>query len=404
MFVYSAAPLALVPFMPFSGRPLIALLAALAAIGPLSTSLYLPSLPHIRDQLGATTGEAQLTLSASLVGFALLQLVYGPLSDRFGRRWTLAGGLVIYVAANAACALAQAIVPLIGARFVQGVGGCAGAVVARAAVRDQFPPQRMSAVMAVVGMAVSLAPTVAPLIGGQIHEHLGWRAVFVVLMAAGAALLALAWFGLPESPRAGEYGAISLRRIFADYGELLRSRTVLLNSLVLGLGFGGLFAYVAGAPIVLIAMLGVPPDLYGVYTMLGPLGFLTGAFAARRSHGRAPAFMVRLGGAVGLLGGLALLGFALAGWITIATLIVPMFVYSLGLGLSMPNAMSGALSDRPHIAGTASALMGFVQMAVGALGSAMVAALPGETDLPMAFVTAGMAAATLACALALRPR
>ncbi len=388
--------------MPLSGRPLIALLAALAAIGPLSTSLYLPSLPDLRQQLGASTGEAQLTLSASLVGFAVLQLVYGPLSDRFGRRWTLVGGLAVYVAANAACALAQAIGPLIAARFVQGVGGSAGAVIARAAVRDQFPPQRIAAVMAVVGMSVSLAPTVAPLLGGQIHEHLGWRAVFVVLMAAGALLLALAWFGLPESPRAGEYGAISLRRIFADYGRLMRSRVFLLNSLVLGLGFGGLFAYVAGAPIVLIELLGVSPELYGVYTMLGPLGFLLGAFAARRSHRRAPAFMVRLGALASLLGGLALLGFAVTGWLTIATLIVPMFVYSLGLGLSMPNAMSGALSQQPHIAGTASALMGFLQMGVGALGSALVAALPGETDLPMALVTSGMAVAALACALALR--
>lgn len=390
--------------MPLSGRPLIALLAALAAIGPLSTSLYLPSLPDLRAQLGASAGEAQLTLSASLVGFALLQLVYGPLSDRFGRRRTLAGGLLIYVAANAACALAQAIWPLIVWRFVQGVGGCVGAVIARAVVRDQFPPQRMAAVMAVVGMAVSLAPTVAPLLGGQIHEHLGWRAVFVVLLAAGALLLAVAWAGLPESPRAGEYGTFSLRRIFADYGRLLRSRAFLLNSLVLGLGFGGLFAYVAGAPIVLIEMLGVSPQMYGVYTMLGPLGFLAGAFAARRSHRRAPVVMVRLGAAVSLLGGLALLGFALAGWLSIATLIVPMFVYSLGLGLSMPNAMSGALSDQPQIAGTASALMGFLQMGVGALGSALVAALPGETDLPMALVTTAMGAAALACALSLRPR
>ena len=390
--------------MPLSGRPLIALLAALAAIGPLSTSLYLPSLPDIRDQLGASTGEAQLTLSASLVGFALLQLVYGPLSDRFGRRRTLAGGLAVYVAANAGCALVQAIAPLIAWRFAQGVGGCAGVVIARAVVRDQFQPQRIAGVMAVVGMAVSLAPTVAPLIGGQIHDHLGWRAVFVALMAAGAILLALAWFGLPESPRHGEYGAISLRRIVDDYRRLLANRAFLLNSLVLGLGFGGLFAYVAGAPIVLIAMLGVPPELYGVYTMLGPLGFLTGSFTARRSHGRAPVFMVRLGAVVSVLGGLALLAFALAGWLSIATLIVPMFVYSLGLGLSMPNAMSGALSQQPQIAGTASALMGFLQMAVGALGSAMVAASPGETELPMALVVTAMAAAALPCALPLRPR
>lgn len=388
--------------MALSGRPLIALLASLAAIGPLSTSLYLPSLPEIRDRLGATTGEAQLTLAASLVGFALLQLVYGPLSDRFGRRWALGGGLAIYVAANAACALATAIGPLIAARFVQGVGGCAGAVIARAVVRDQFPPQRMAAVMAVIGMSVSLAPTVAPLIGGQIHDLLGWRANFVVLMGAGAVLLALAWFALPESPRAGEYGAISLPRIVADYGRLLRNRAFLVNSLVLGLGFGGLFAYVAGAPIVLIAMLGVPPDLYGVYTMLGPLGFLLGAFAARRSHRRAPSFMVRLGAAVSLAGALVLLGFALAGWLSVAALIGPMFVFSLGLGLSMPNAMTGALTQQPAIAGTASALMGFIQMSIGALGSAMVAALPGETDLPMALVTAGMAAASLAAALALR--
>lgn len=388
--------------MPLSGRPLIALLAALAAIGPLSTSLYLPSLPAIRGEFAASTGEVQLTLAASLIGFALLQLVYGPLSDRFGRRRALAGGLAIYVAANVACALSPGVGVLIAARFVQGVGGCAGAVIARAVVRDQFSPQRIAGVMAVIGMSVSLAPTVAPLVGGQIHELLGWRANFAVLAAAGALLLALAFAALPESPRSGSYGAISLSRIRADYGRLLRTRSFVLNSLVLGLGFGGLFAYVAGAPIVLIAMLGVPPELYGVYTMIGPLGFLMGAFAARRSHRRPPRVVLRLGGAVSLLGGLALLAFALAGWLTVAALILPMFVYSLGLGLAMPNAMSGALSPHPEIAGTASALMGFIQMGVGALGSGLVAALPGETDLPMALVTAGMAAASLAAALALR--
>lgn len=388
--------------MPFSGRPLIALLAAIAAIGPLSTSLYLPSLPAIRDQLSASTGEVQLTLSAALIGFALLQLAYGPLSDRFGRRRTLAGGLVIYVLANIACAFSPSVGVLIAARFVQGVGGCAGAVIARAVVRDQFPPQRIAAVMAVVGMSVSLAPTVAPLLGGQIHDHFGWRANFFALVAAGTALLALAWAALPESPRAGAYGAISLLRILRDYWRLLRLRAFLLNSLVLGLGFGGLFAYVAGAPIVLIAMLGVPPELYGVYTMIGPIGFLLGAFAAQRSHRRAPRAMVRFGCVVSLLGGLALLAFALAGWLSVAAVVLPMFVYSLGLGLSMPNAMSGALSPHPEIAGTASALMGFIQMGVGALGSALVAALPGESDLPMALVTAGMAAAALAAALALK--
>lgn len=381
---------------------MIVLLTSLTAIGPISTSIYLPSLPALAADLGASAGEAQLTLTASLIGFALLQLVYGPLSDRYGRRLALFGGLTLYVAASAACALAPTIGALILARFVQGVGGCAGSVISRAVVRDLFTPTEGARVLAYIGMALAVAPAVGPLIGGQLEVYFGWRATFVAVGAAGLAILIFAFLRLPETNQGASRGT-PLWRIVGGYWRLLRSGTFMAYSLSVGFQFGGLFAFQAGAPMVLIGMLGVRPDAYGLYTLVPVCGYVLGGFISTRISARLGILrMVRLGAAVNLAGGLLIAILAVAVDLNVVMLIGPMFFFSIGMGLLLPNAMAGAIANFPEIAGTASALLGFFMMGTGALGSAMVVVLPHASQAPMTLVVAGMA--LCACLAVLRLR
>ena len=381
---------------------MIILLTSLTAIGPLSTSIYLPSLPSLAADLGASTGEAQLTLTASLIGFALLQLVYGPLSDRYGRRRALFGGLTLYVAASAACALAPSIGALVLARFVQAVGGCAGSVISRAVVRDLFTPTEGARVLAYIGMALAIAPAAGPLIGGQLEVYFGWRSTFVALSAAGLAILVFAILRLPETNQ-GASRSTPLWRIVAGYWRLLRSRSFLAFSLSVGCQFGGLFAFQVGAPIVLIGMLGVTPDTYGFYTLVPVGGYVLGGFIATRISARLGILpMTRLGTAVNLSGGLLIAVLAFTAELSVIALIGPMFIFGLGMGLHLPNAMTGAIADHPEIAGTASALLGFFMMGTGALGSALVVVLPHADQIPMTLVVVGMALGAGLAVLCLR--
>lgn len=381
---------------------MIVLLTSLTAIGPLSTSIYLPSLPALAADLGASTGEAQLTLTASLIGFALLQLVYGPLSDRYGRRRILFGGLSLYVLASAACALAPSIGTLILARFVQAVGGCAGSVISRAVVRDLFTPTEGARVLAYIGMALAIAPAAGPLIGGQLEVHFGWRSTFVALTAAGLAILVFAALRLPETNQ-GESRGTPLWRIVGGYWRLLRSGPFMAYSLSIGFQFGGLFAFQAGAPIALIGMLGVTPDTYGFYTLVPVAGYVLGGFISTRLSTRLGIFrMVRLGTAVNLAGGALIAVLAYTADLSVIALIGPMFVFSLGMGLHLPNAMAGAIANHPEIAGTASALLGFFMMGTGALGSALVVVLPHGDQVPMILVVVGMALCAAVAVLRLR--
>ncbi len=381
---------------------MIVLLTSLTAIGPLSTSIYLPSLPALAADLGASTGEAQLTLTASLIGFALLQLVYGPLSDRYGRRRVLFGGLTLYVVASAACALAPTIGALVLARFVQAVGGCAGSVISRAVVRDMFTPTEGARVLAYIGMALAIAPAAGPLIGGQLEVYFGWRSTFIALSAAGLAILVFAVLRLPETNQ-GASRSTPLWRIVGGYWRLLRSRSFLAFSLSAGCQFGGLFAFQVGAPIVLIGMLGVTPDTYGFYTLVPVAGYVVGGFISTRISARLGILaMTRLGTAVNLSGGLLIAVLAFTAELSVIALIGPMFIFSLGMGLHLPNAMAGAIADHPEIAGTASALLGFFMMGTGALGSALVVALPHADQIPMTLVVVGMAICASFAVLCLR--
>ncbi|PWC53401.1 multidrug effflux MFS transporter [Azospirillum sp. TSO22-1] len=374
------------------------LLTALVAFGPLSTDLYLPSLPTLVTVFDTDIVTVQLTLSVFLVGFAAAQLIYGPLSDRFGRRPALVGGISIYLAASVACALAASIDQLIVARAFQAVGACCGPVVARAVVRDVFGRDRAATVLAYMSMAMSLAPAIGPVFGGLLTELFGWRANFVTLALIAVSVLAATLLLLRETNAHLDEEALKPARLFGNYIRLLGNRAYVGYMLTVACAYSGIFSFISGSSFVLIGRLKLSPAEYGLSFGAVVLGYMAGTFLAGRVSQRLGVDrMVRLGTLVSLGGGLAGLALAVADVASVPAVVGPMFVFILGTGLTMPNAMAGAVGPYPTMAGLASALLGFVQMTVAALIGIGVGHFHDGTALPMmaavALVALGAAAA-----------
>ena len=368
-------------------RWLPALLTAMVALGPLSTDLYLPALPSIATALAVDQGKAQLTLSVFLVGFAAGQLVYGPLSDRLGRRGPLVTGLALYVVGGVACMLATTIEILILARFLQALGACAGPVLARAVVRDVYGRNRAAAILAYMAAAMAVAPMVGPAIGGAIEIALGWRATFALLVAYGGLGLVGIVALLPETspgPSGHSY--------FNAFLVLLRHRHYLGYMLAATFTYSGIFAFLSASSFVLIGSLKLTPDRYGLAFGLVVVGYIlgtmtTGRFGARIGNLR----MLKAGIGLCLFGGGSMLALALAQPPAVVAVLVPMMIYLAGAGLVLPNAMAGAIGPFPSLAGAALALMGFVQMTVAALLGAVVGQFEQTSAVVMAAAITGMA-------------
>ena len=377
-------------------RVFVPMLALIVATGQFSTSLYLPSVPAIAEALGASRFEIGLTMSLFLAAFGISQLIYGPLSDRFGRRPVLLGGLALFALSGAGLALAQSIEALIWLRVLQAVGACSGQVIARAVVRDVVEGTAAARLFSVVAMAVALAPPVAQIIGGQIETWFGWRAGFGFLGFYGIAALLAVWWLMGETNRHRDPSAANIGRMVRNIGYLLRDRRFLGMALALGGCFGGLYAYITEGPHILIGMIGLSPSTFGLLALVNIIGFFLGSWLARRyAESWGPEGMVARGAVLSAIGGLTMLGFALSGPPTIPGIIIPVFLLLLGMGLVMPGAMTVALQEYPLIAGTASALLGVCQMEMGMLGSLAASALAesgvlGDGHLPMAVVFAVM--------------
>ena len=385
---------------------LTTLLAALTALGPLSMDMYLPSLPEIARVLQAPPARVQLTISSYLIGFAVGQVIYGPLSDRHGRRPVLLAALAAYVTSTLICAVTQSIDPLIGARFLQGIGGSGTIVLARAMVRDAYSGARAGRELSLMGSISAFAPIVAPMIGGVLQTAFGWRANFVVM--GGAAVIAMLVAGrlLPETLRQRAHGPFSLSRIVGSYGSVLRHRGFIANLAILTISYAGLFAWISGAAFVLQGIYGLSALAFGFTFAIAAAGYMTGATLAAR-------LVLRLGLdrtmglgvtalAAGGLGAAAVVATHLADGVW---LVVAMAVYLAGLGLSMPQAMAGALTPFPDRAGTAAALMGVVQQTAAAVVAAVVGSYLGGSAWPVAgfVVTMGcLTFLTWACTRRLR--
>lgn len=352
---------------------------------PLSTDMYLASLPGMRRYFDVSVPRAQLTLSVFVVGFAISQLAYGPLSDRFGRRPVLLSGIGIYVAATLACLFAQSIEWLIVARFFQAMGACASTVIGRAIIRDIYGGAGAARTLGYVLAATAIAPILSPMLGGALEAAFGWRATFSVLLGAGALLMLSSALLLAESNVHCNAGATQIRQIAANYATLLRSRRFVGFMLCFASGYCAIFTWLSMSSFVLIGALGISPQRYGVLFGLTVPGYLVGALLAGSLSGRLGVDrLVGIGSLLCAFGGTLMAALALAGVHHVAALLLPLAFLLCGTGFINPSATAGAIAPFAKMAGTASALLGFSQMATGASYGFIAAQFHDGTSLAMA--------------------
>lgn len=353
----------------------VALLVALGSFGPLTMSIYTPVMPSVGADLGAGADSVKLTLTTYMLGFAVGQLFYGPLSDRYGRRPVLLGGLVFFTAATFACSVAASVGGLIGLRVLQGLGAASGSVLGRALTRDAYTFHEMPLVMSWISLGQNIAPSLAPTVGGFLGEWASWRATFWFVGGFGAILTAVTLVGLGETNK-HRSERLHLGNLLRGSGEMLRDRHFLGNVLTLGFAFAINFGMLAGVPFILQQHLGFSPREFGLIVLLSVGGFTAGTFVNNRLVGRVPPIAIMQASGwfhIAALSTMAAL--SLSGIVTWWAIVVPHMVLSFGTGMIVANANAGAVGMFPKLAGTASSLAGLAQMGMGSLGTITVAIL-----------------------------
>ncbi|MED5611190.1 multidrug effflux MFS transporter [Pseudomonas sp. JH-2] len=364
---------------------ILLILGALSAFGPMAIDFYLPSFPALAAAFGTDVEHVQMSLSAYFAGLAIGQLLYGPLADRYGRRLPLVLGVSIFTAASLACAFAPNLEWLIGARFVQALGGCAGMVISRAVVRDLCDPIAAAKAFSQLMLVMGLAPILAPLGGGALLGLFGWQSIFLCLVAFSAVAGSAIALWLPETIPAGPRPPLS--GALGEYRRLFGDRSFLCYALTGGVAIAGMFAYIAGSPFVFIQLYQVPAEHYGWIFGSNAAGFILMAQVnARLLRYRGPGFWLRRAVWVYFLCGLALLAITLYRPEHLLALLVPLFGAIASLGFLLPNSSACAMAGQGSHAGSASALMGSLQFSVAALASALVGVLHDGSALPMAVV------------------
>jgi MFS transporter, DHA1 family, multidrug resistance protein len=380
------------------------LLSLLTALGPLSMDMYLPSLPAIGQALNAPVGQVQLTISSYLIGFATGQIIYGPVSDRYGRRPVILVALALNCVAAVVCAMTQSIGALTAARFIQALGGAGAIVLARAVVRDLYSGVRAGRELSLMGSITAFAPIMAPVIGGALQMVFGWRAsFFFLLFFALFAALAAARF-LPETLHQRTAGPFSFRSMLALYRSVLTHRGFLTHLAILATTFMGLFAWISGAPIVMQgARYGLSPVVFGVTFATGAAGYMVGAYTAARVVMRFGLDRtIGIGTVVMATGGLAMAASVALDLTNVGWLVGTMTIYLAGMGLALPQTQAAALTPFPDRAGTASSLLGFAQQSSAAIAAAAIGLYLGQSAWPVAGTVATMGCLALAIWVATR--
>ncbi|HKP65409.1 MAG TPA: multidrug effflux MFS transporter, partial [Casimicrobiaceae bacterium] len=376
---------------------------ALAGAAPFAMDVYLASMPSMTGALAATPSEVQLTLSVYMYGWGVAQLFAGPLSDRFGRRPALLGGLSMFVVASLACALSRNVYALIGARLVQAVSMASIAVVPRAVVRDLYSGDKAAHMLSLMGVVLGIAPIVAPLIGSHVHVWLGWQANFVLVALYGVVLWFFVRRALPETLHKRDVRATRPNVIIANYARLLRTPTFAAYMGVAAFGFSGLFAFLAGSAFVFVSVMGESEQEFGLLFGSVMLGNITGSMIGSRVVRRfGIERMVRGGTLLMLVAGVSLGALALLGTRHPLAVVVPMFVYMVAFMMTMPPAAAGALTPFPQIAGSASSLLSFCQFVIASSAAFIVGSTFDGTARPMMLTIAVSALGAFAtCWLAL---
>jgi DHA1 family bicyclomycin/chloramphenicol resistance-like MFS transporter len=376
-------------------RPSFPILVAISAIGPLSLNLLIPSMPSLERGFAVPYGTVQLTLTLYLIGMAVCQVFYGPASDRFGRRPLLLLGLSVFFLASLLAAVAPTIEILIVARLFQAIGGSAGIVLARAMIRDVYPREKAASVISYVTMAFAVAPMLAPVLGGLLEAYANWRIGFWLLASAGAAVLASAWRKLPETHhhRAAAGGATSF---FSNALLLARNRSFRCYALTASFTSGVFYAFLGGAPHIMIDVLKRSPMEYGLWYATISVTYMAGNYLSgtyTQTYGIDR--MITLGNIICLGGGALCFAAAAADFVTPLTLFIPMSIAGFGNGLTVPNSLAGAISVEPRLTGSAAGWAGFAQMVLGSAVSQLVGSWQASWPLLMFWVMAACSLAAL---------
>jgi DHA1 family bicyclomycin/chloramphenicol resistance-like MFS transporter len=375
------------PLPEYAHAPILVLICSFLMLQPLSTDLYLASLPGLATVFNVPAATVQLTLSMFVIAFGGAQLVIGPLSDRYGRRPVLLWGLSLYVLASVLCALAPNIGLLIVARFLQGLGCCSAIIIARAIVRDAYAPADSALVIARASTWLALAPILGPILGGYLQVAFGWRAAFVALSILSVCVLAAVILRLPETNTHKDPKATELRGLMANYKLVLGSRAFWSHALPGALSYGSIFAFISGSSLALIGVLHVPTEWFGWCFAFGVSGYMAGTIICRRLIARFGADgTLRIGSTLSLVTGaifLSMVGIGVAHW---ALVLVVMFLTMCAHGINFPVAQNGSVTPFPQQAGTAAGLMGALYMAVAFVVGTAVGASFNGTLLPLALI------------------
>jgi DHA1 family bicyclomycin/chloramphenicol resistance-like MFS transporter len=376
---------------------LLALLIAMAGVSSLSLNILVPAIPGLATKFAADPASVQLAVSLYLMGLAAAQLVFGPLSDRFGRRPVVLTGLALASLASTAAIFAASIASLVSARIAQSLGASSGQTIGRAIIRDLYDREHAASMIGLVTSVVVLMPMVAPLIGGILDTLFGWEAIFVFAAIVSFTVFAWAALALPEtrklSPASGQ------RHFRADLAALAASPRFFGYALCAGLGSAPFFSFLGAAPHVVVTLLGRTSAEYGLWFFLPSIGFMAGNFAVSRLTARFGIdALIWWGIALTIIGCLlnVLVYVALPGW-EMATIFLPQIVIGVGNGLLLPTSIAGAVSIRPQVAGTASGATGFIQMAIAAaaaqLGGNVIAHAPDAMPMLLLMLMFGIATA-----------
>ncbi|WP_058911857.1 Bcr/CflA family multidrug efflux MFS transporter [Entomohabitans teleogrylli] len=368
-----------------SSLGIVFILGLLAMLMPLSIDMYLPALPVIAQQFQVPAGSAQMTLSAYILGFAIGQLFYGPMADSLGRKPVILGGTLVFAVAASACALAQSIDQLIAMRFVHGLAAAAASVVINALMRDMYSRDEFSRMMSFVMLVTTIAPLLAPMIGGALLVWMSWHAIFWLLALAAVLACALIFFMIRETLPAEKRQAFHLRTTLGNFGALFRHKRVLSYMLASGFSFAGMFSFLSAGPFVYIELNHVAPEHFGYYFALNIL-FL---FIVTTINSR----FVRRVGAIRMFRSGLFAQFVMALWLVITTQLDAGF-WAMVLGVAAfigcvsmvsSNAMAVILDEFPHMAGTASSLAGTFRFGIGAIVGALLSVAPSTSAWPMIF-------------------
>lgn len=354
----------------------IALLGAMIVLGPLSIDMYLPALPSMAKEFGVSTIDMSTTVPAYFCGLAIGQLIYGPVSDRFGRKPPLYFGLILFFIASLACMYATQLEYLLIARVTQALGGCVGMVVVRATIRDRLSPTQSAKAFSSMVLVMGIAPILAPLLGGWLLLHFSWHSVFAFLAFFSAACLVMIHFGFPETLIADKRRPLALKSVFMTYGSLLKDSSFRTPALAGAFSYASLFAYIGSASAILMDHFGVSAQNFGWYFGINAIGVIAMAQINGRLVGRFHLLqLLKVGTLLQVISGIWILILTLNGQDTLMSVMVGLFGVVAGIGLVGANSNALALAQQGNRAGSASALQGSLQFTLSLIAGLLVNAL-----------------------------